>query len=196
MKISTTIQPALRALRWAFVLPLLLAAHAAWGQCTNTEIFPSSPTAINTSGAAVQITACSFAGEYSAISGAVSGQTLRFTSSVSTDYITVRSGTSNGPVLAQGTTPLQFSNTFTGTVFAHWNTNAACGAQSTCRATTVQCTSCSAPAFDPCASIGSLSCGTSATITLVGTGAWSNNACGFGTPGQEKLGSALNLVIA
>ncbi len=112
--------------------------------CTNTN---SAGTAtIDPGGALVNISNCSFAGDYSTINGAVNGQTLRFTSSVATDFITIRSGTPGGPVLASGTTPLTFANTFTGTIYAHWNTPG-CGSQNTCRVTTVQCTSCGAP---PC----------------------------------------------
>ena len=107
--------------------------------CTNASSFGSA--AINPAGTVVTISGCSFAGEYSTISGAVSGQALRFTSSVATDMITIHSGTPAGPVLAFGTTPLSFANTFTGTVYAHWNTPG-CGSQFTCRTTTVQCTSC------------------------------------------------------
>lgn len=150
--------------------------------CTNTSSYGSAT--INTAGAVVTISTCSFAGEYSTISGAVAGQTLKFTSSVATDYITVHSGTSSGPVLANGTTPLTFSNTYTGTIYSHWNTPG-CGSESACRTTTVQCTSCLV--VDPCASITTLSCGASSTATLSGTGAWSPGNCGFSTPGQEKV---------
>lgn len=109
--------------------------------CTNTSQFPSNATAINTSGALVTISTCSFAGEYSPVSGAVAGQTLQFTSSIPTDVITIHSGSASGPVIAVGTTPLTFTNTFTGILYAHWNTPG-CGSQSTCRTTTVQCTAC------------------------------------------------------
>ncbi|MFN0035849.1 MAG: HYR domain-containing protein [Saprospiraceae bacterium] len=145
--------------RWALAPVLLLLAQQAWSQCTNTTAFGSAT--INTNGSLVTISTCSFAGEYSTISSAVNGQTLRFTSSVATDFITIRSGTSGGAVVAFGTTPLTFANTFTGTLFAHWNTNAACGTQNTCRTTTVQCTSCvppPPPANDLCTGAISISC--------------------------------------
>ncbi len=107
--------------------------------CTNTSSFGSA--VISTAGNIVTISTCSFAGEYSTISGAVAGQTLQFTSSVPTDVITIHSGSPSGPVLASGTTALTFANTFTGTIYAHWNTPG-CGSQSTCRTTTVQCLAC------------------------------------------------------
>jgi hypothetical protein len=146
------------------------------GGCTFTSAFGTAT--INTAGAIVTISTCSFAGEYSTINGAVNGQTLRFTSSVPTDFITIHTGTPSGPIVAFGTTPLTFANTFTGTLFAHWATNAACGTQSTCRTTTVQCTSCSsgAPVNDLCTGAIPVTCGSTtagntatATIDAVGT---------------------------
>ncbi len=135
--------------------------------CTFTSAFGSAT--IDLSGAIVTISTCSFAGEYSTISGAVNGQTLRFTSSVATDYITIRSGTSNGPVVALGQTPLTFANTFTGQLFAHWSSNNACGTQATCRTTTVQCTSCSSgPVNDLCTGALPIACAGSVTSTTVG----------------------------
>lgn len=107
--------------------------------CINTSSFGSAT--ISTAGNVVTISTCNFAGEYSTINGATAGQTLQFTSSVPTDFITIHSGTPSGPVIAAGTTPLNFANTFTGTLYAHWNTPS-CGTNSTCRTTTVQCIGC------------------------------------------------------
>lgn len=132
--------------------------------CTNSNSAGSAT--INPAGTLVTISNCSFAGDYSTISGAVNGQTLSFTSSVATDVITVRSGTPGGPVLASGTTPLTFANTFTGTVYAHWNTPG-CGTQNTCRITTVQCISCGAP---PCTISLTSAAGTNAQTACNGSG--------------------------
>ncbi|MBL7805636.1 MAG: HYR domain-containing protein [Saprospiraceae bacterium] len=41
--------------------------------------------------------------------------------------------------------------------------------------------------FDPCSSIAPLSCGAAVSTTQSGTGVWDPSACGFSTPGQEKL---------
>jgi hypothetical protein len=156
--------------------------------CTNTTAFGSAT--INSTGTLVTISTCSYAGEYSTISGAVSGQVLRFTSSATGDYITIRSGSFNGPVVAQGASPLQFTNTFNGTLYAHWNTANGCGTQSSCRTTTVQCMSCTAPpavANDNCSGATLLSCGGSVTVntTAANTDAAGSNFCGttISTPG-------------
>ena len=152
------------------LLPLLLfMGQSAKSQCTFASSFGSAT--INTGGTVVQISTCSFAGEYSTISGAVNGQTLRFTSSIATDYITIHSGSAAGPVVAFGQTPMSFANTFTGTLYAHWSSNAACGTQSTCRTTTVQCTSCTppaAPANDLCINALPINCGQTINDTTTG----------------------------
>ncbi|MBC7776878.1 MAG: HYR domain-containing protein [Phycisphaerae bacterium] len=173
----------LKSARWAFVPLFLLLAQQSWSQCLFTSPFGSAT--INTAGAIVTISTCSFAGEYSTISGAVSGQTLRFTS-VAGDFITIRSGTSSGPVVAFGTTPLTFANTFTGTLYAHWALNAACATQSVCRTTTVQCTSCSPPPPAPndlCTGAINIACGQTISSTTTGQGIDAVPTCGttFGT---------------
>ncbi len=45
------------------------------------------------------------------------------------------------------------------------------------------------PVFNPCSSIPNISaCGTATTATIAsGNGAFSNNTCGFGTPGKEQI---------
>ncbi len=153
---------------------LLLTGYAAQSQCNFASAFGTATIPANNS--IVTISTCSFAGEYSTINGAVNGQTLRFTSSVATDWITVRSGTPGGPVLAFGQTPLSFANTFTGTVYAHWSTNNTCGTQSTCRTTTVQCTSCP-PVNDPCSGAVTINCAQTITGTTVGAAADAVGIC-------------------
>ena len=146
---------------------LLVTGFVASSQCTNTTQFPSATVNINPAGAVVSINTCNFGGEFSVIGGAVAGQTLKFTSSIATDFITVRSGASNGPVVAFGTTPLTFANSFTGTLFAHWNTGPGCGTDAACHATTVQCTNCvlPPPANDLCTGAININCGQ----TIAGT---------------------------
>jgi len=147
------------------------------GQCLNSTSFGSA--AVGT-GAVVTITTCQFAGEYATISGVTNGMTLRFTSSVATDYLTVRSGTPGGPVVGAGLTPLTVTATSTGTYYLHTNTSSACGAQSSCRTTTVQCTSCTAPpppANDLCANAVTITCGQSLAGTTVSATADNAGTC-------------------
>lgn len=158
----------MKKLYFLLVPILLLTGYAAQSQCNFASAFGTAT--INPAGAVVTISTCSFAGEYSTINGAVNGQTLQFTSSVATDWITIRSGTPGGAVLAFGQTPLTFANTFTGTIYAHWSTNNTCGAQNSCRTTTVQCTNCtvSAPPNDLCTAAIPITCGSTTVGTTVG----------------------------
>jgi hypothetical protein len=137
----------------------LFQMNSIYSQCTNTELFPSTPVGINLAGTSVTISTCQFDDEYSIISGAVSGQALTFTSTTPSGEITVRSGSPSGPLVAFGVTPLSFINTVTGKLYVHWNLPA-CGIAATCRTTTVQCTSCTPPpppSNNDCAGVISLS---------------------------------------
>lgn len=138
--------------------------------CSNTTAFGTATAPAN-SGTPTTISTCNFPSEYATINGATAGSTYVFTSSVDTDYLTVRSGTPGGAVLACGTTPLTVTATAGGTLYLHVNLNSACGtATSGCRTTTVACTSCPAPPPPSgCATATAITCGgPSVTGTTVG----------------------------
>ena len=145
--------------------------------CINTSRWPTAavnaPTGTNT----VNISTFQYASEYAEISGAEAGRTYVFTSSVATDYITVRTGSSDGPSLACGTTPLTVTVAASGSLFVHFNTDAACGTQNTGRTTTVACSSCSAPPPGTCAcnnsdAFGSIAAPTVPNPTTITTVQW------------------------
>jgi len=136
--------------------------------CINTEPFGTATAATNN--LPVSITTCNFPDEYATINDAVAGNTYVFTSSIGTDYLTVRSGTPGGAVVGCGTTPLTVTATASGTLYLHVNLNSACGtATSGCRATTVTCSSCPPPPPPAgCTTATALACGSSVTGTTVG----------------------------
>ncbi len=115
---------------------LAAASMPASAQCTFATSFGSG--VVNPSGAVTTLSTCTFAGEHTPVGGAMNGETLRFSSSVGTDFVTVRSGTFNGPVVAFGASPLLITSTSADTLYAHWSSNASCGTETSCRATTVQ----------------------------------------------------------
>ena len=135
--------------------------------CTNTSSYgsavaPSTPTTVT-------ISSCNFQSEYSTISGVVSGQTYQFGYSLG-GYITVHTGTFNGPIVAYGNAPLNWSSTYTGTVFVHYNTNSSCGTASSCGTSTVSCITCApppAPANDLVCNATLISCGQTIAGTTV-----------------------------
>jgi hypothetical protein len=156
--------------------------------CTGTSF--GSGTA-NACAGTVQISTCNYGGEYATVSGIVSGGSYKFTSSVATDWITVRSLTATGTVVSfavQGTT---WTAPVSGTYYFTINTDNFCGTASSCRTTNIVTNANTAGcvvAVDPCASISNLSCGTAASYALAGaTGAWNNLGGPYTTPGSENV---------
>ncbi len=91
---------------------------------------------------------CTQAGQYNTITSVVSGQTYRFRSSNTSDFLTLTDASND--VLTSGTTPITWTASLSGTVRLHVHTNSSCGTSSTCRATYIKCTSCVAPACLSC----------------------------------------------
>lgn len=109
--------------------------------CLNDDQWPSSAVTAPANGLSKTISSCNFAGEYAIISNITSGSDYRFTSSVSTDYFTIREGAVNGPVIGAGVSPLTVTANSSSNLYMHLNTNVDCGAQNSCRTTSV-CTNC------------------------------------------------------
>ena len=108
--------------------------------CLNTSSFGSA--AAPSDATLVTISTCNYQTEYATVTGIVAGQNYTAGSSCG-GYITVRSGAFNGPVVAAGNAPLNFTASVSGTYFFHYNTNAACGTATACCITTIACVSCS-----------------------------------------------------
>ena len=108
--------------------------------CTNTSSFGSISAPTNNT--AATISSCNYQTEYSTVSNIVAGNTYQLGSSCG-GFITIHSGTFNGPVVASGNAPLTFTPATSGTYFIHYNTNSNCGTATNCCTTTITCTSCS-----------------------------------------------------
>lgn len=165
---------------------LLITGYAAKSQCTNGSAFGTITAPTNN--VVTTITTCAFGGEYSTINGCTAGQQYTFNvPSGTANYITIHQGTPSGAVLGFGTAPVTVTCTVSGPLYLHYNTNAACGTSGSCNTGTVQCITCPAPA-DPCTSIVNIpACATPVTTVHSGSGVWSVTACGFSTPGQERI---------
>ncbi|MBE0638760.1 MAG: BspA family leucine-rich repeat surface protein, partial [Bacteroidales bacterium] len=98
-------------------------SQQAQGQCTNTSQYGSATAP--TSGT-VTFSTCSYRSEYSPLSNVVSGTIYQCAISGG-GFVTIRRGTYNGPVVAYGNSPLQWTATTGGTHYCHWNTNSSCG---------------------------------------------------------------------
>ena len=115
-----------------FSISLSCANPPTPGPCLNTISYGTQFMPV-LGGAPYESINCQYAGEYSTWYNAISNTPYIVTSSTSTDWITIRSLTYNGSVIAYGNQPLSFIPTFTGTIFIHVNTNSYCATQSTCR---------------------------------------------------------------
>jgi len=115
------------------VLAAVLGGTRTLAQCDNTANYGSyGSTSTGAPGTSSTVT-CQYAGEYHPLSGVVSGYAYRTTSTIATDYITVRSGSSSGPVVASGVQPLYWQANSAGTYYVHTNLSAACGIATVCR---------------------------------------------------------------
>ncbi|MFH2094562.1 MAG: GEVED domain-containing protein [Bacteroidota bacterium] len=110
----------------------------ASGPCISPTLWMSA--AAPTDNVPVQVAACNYAGEYDEITSVVAGRTYQFSSSISTDWLTLT--TTANTLITEGTTPITWVATFSGTVRIHIHANSSCDTESSCRSMTVTCTSC------------------------------------------------------
>lgn len=116
----------------AFSIYINCVAPPTPGPCTDVVAYGSQFMPVF-GGAPFETVFCQYAGEFSTWSNAIANTPYIATSTIPTDWITVRSGTWNGPVVAVGLHPLSFTPIVSGLIFIHINTNSICGTQSTCR---------------------------------------------------------------
>jgi hypothetical protein len=183
MKKCLSIKTKFALLQLCFLFLFFLTSSKLFAQCTNSTAYMTVNAPTN--GTTLTISSCTFQSEYNTINNVVAGQTYQSGSSCN-GYITVRRGTFNGTLVANGNAPLTWTAPVAGTYYIHYNTNASCGTASNCCTTTITCTSCAG--YNPCSTIPTLTCGTSVTANMSGSGAgWSITACGWSTPGQEMI---------
>ncbi len=101
-------------------------------------LYPDATFTPACSGSNEQIVADAYAGEFSNIN-ILANKQYTFTSSVTTDFITITNAAGTA-VLASGTTPLVWSSgTTSGVIRYHLNTNSSCGTQNTSRVRYIKC---------------------------------------------------------
>lgn len=129
-----------------------------------------------------------WAGEYSEVNLVV-GTTYTFKSSITTDYITVDNNGAAplvGVVGVSGAAGITWTCTGTGTYRFYTHTNSACGSVNVNRTRSISCSV--APAYNPCTTIPTLTCGVATSYSMAASaGAWNSYGSPFSTPGQEKL---------
>jgi hypothetical protein len=113
------------------------------GDCLNTSSFGSVDLTLAGSDLVI-ISTCSYTTEFSTITGVAVGSDVEF-SMPGGGYITVRSASFDGAIVAQGNSPVTVAGASGADLYPHWNLDGACGGVNSCVETQVQCTSC-APA--------------------------------------------------
>jgi hypothetical protein len=103
----------------------------------NAFQYPSTATIPDPAGIITPISTCVFFSEYSQVTGIMTGSTYRF-NITNNGYITLRSGSATGPVVAQAYSYLIYTATSTADLFAHYTRNAACDQASNCETNSVQ----------------------------------------------------------
>jgi len=110
-------------------------------------LYPDAPFTPACTGNTEQIITNAWAGEYTNVN-VLSNKQYTFTSSITTDYITITNATGT-TVLASGLTPLVWNSSNTsGVIRYHFHANANCGVQNTSRIRSITCanaSSCNPP---------------------------------------------------
>ncbi|MDX9750810.1 MAG: hypothetical protein RBT71_06990, partial [Flavobacteriales bacterium] len=109
----------------------------AQGDCLTTAQYPSAVIIPAGDGTPTTISTCNFLTEYSNVGGILPGGNYQFAVAASA-YITVREGTFNGPVVAQGNSPVVVEDASGANLFPHWTVDASCATATSCVTTTVQ----------------------------------------------------------
>jgi hypothetical protein len=110
------------------------------GDCYNGNAFGGADLSDGNS-EIIELANCAFSSEHSEVTGVPAGENILFTLE-NGNYITVREGTPNGPVVAQGFSPLTVFSASGANLYAHWSLDASCGAGGGCYDATVQCSTC------------------------------------------------------
>lgn len=160
--------------------------NQAHSQCNFTSAYGSG-TASSTTGSTVTLTTCQYAGEYAVINGIVAGGMYHVNVSITSNWVTVRSGSPSGPVVSFALQGTNWTAPVSGTYYAHISNNSSCSTSSACRTTSITTVALPIITSDPCGTSTTILCSTGASFSLSGSGAWSGLGGPYSTPGKEKV---------
>jgi hypothetical protein len=113
----------------------VFAINRAESQCTNVSAYGLATAPAG--GTTVSITTCQFAGEYATLNSVAAATNYESATDLAGGYFTIHQGTSGGPVVGMGTTPLNWTSTVSGTYYVHLNTSSGCGSDISCHTSEV-----------------------------------------------------------
>ena len=108
-----------------------LSSWEGFAQCNNT--IPYFTNNAPAPGNSLTLAFCVYAGEYTTVNLVSAATQYTATSSIPSDFLTIRQGTPGGAVITFGTSPLSWTSTVAGTYYIHCNANSGCLTQNTCR---------------------------------------------------------------
>lgn len=130
-----------KALKFVYtlVLGLMLVvttneANAQW--CAHGTAYGSG-VASNGTGGSVLLTSCAYAGEYSTVTNIIAGRSYQVSSTITSDWITIRRDAWNGTLVSTATQNSIWVAPTSGTYYVHVSVNSACATQATCRNITI-----------------------------------------------------------
>jgi Secretion system C-terminal sorting domain len=124
---------------WMVMLPAFAGPALGQGDCFLEFQYPGEAIEPDALGDVTVISTCNYLSEHAVITGIAAGSFYEFTIEGQAPYITVRQGSPNGPVIAQGQSPVSAQAVNSGDLFAHWSLNANCDEQvGVCLISTVQ----------------------------------------------------------
>lgn len=112
--------------RFILIIFFVFELTGAYSQCNNGTSYPTTALAVPGSGGYIT-TASQYQSEYNIVNGVTAGVSYLSTYPSAGAYITVRSGSASGAVVAFGPSPLRWTASTTATHYVHYNTNASCG---------------------------------------------------------------------
>ena len=173
-----------RILKLSLTVALTISSFVASAQCIGSSQSPSG--VVNAPASGVTSTAYSvYPGSYSRWYSVAVGPQYTMTSSNSADYFTVRSGTSNGTLVAFGQTPLRWTANISGIHFISINSNSTCSTSGSSRNITLSTTGgsgCSSGSLNPSASYTPSCTGTPQAIITGASYGFSNVILTNGVP--------------
>ncbi|MCH2214123.1 MAG: T9SS type A sorting domain-containing protein [Flavobacteriales bacterium] len=110
------------------------------GSCYNVFDFGEADLSAGTN-MLMTLSDCAFGSEYSEVTGVPAGEDVEI-ALLGNGYITVREGAPNGPVVAQGFTPVTVIGASGANLYTHWTSDETCVNNGGCFDGTVQCTTC------------------------------------------------------
>jgi len=115
----------------------------AQGACLNPDLSGISINDLSSEGTESQSFGIFvFPNTYSSVGGVPAGEDIRFLIADQEGYITVREGSYDGPVVAEGPSPVTVIGASGADLFAHWNEDSTCASLDNSFLATVQCISC------------------------------------------------------